>query len=396
MHDAILIARRNGGLPAGVDQVLRQAGYDLRRLDDPVAAHAFLKGSESLVIIEADLSQDLPEPCRELIEQCRHRHVPCLLFSATGTNPDQNFNETDRPSGIIRDAANLAEWAEKIILYRQLSWQASELKLMQNRLRSRREEDEDDLRSAALIQQSLLPKNLPDIGGLRFSWQFAPFEKVGGDLFNVLQVDEETVMAFLLDVSGHGISSAMVTVSVNQSLSLHTGQLVKRLFSKPPYYRLLSPAEVMGELATEYPFDRFDKFFTIVYLLINIRTGELSYSCSGHPPPLLQRRNGDVEWLTTGGGLIGLLDTGPYEENSVTLERGDRLFLYSDGLPDYCDYDSEHFGTERLVDALTRDGKSLKESCDSVLGELKAFGENRPLQDDVSLLGMEFLGDEKS
>ena len=63
---------------------------------------------------------------------------------------------------------------------------------------------------------------------MAFAWEFSPFEKIGGDLFNVLQVDEENVMVFLLDVSGHGISSAMVTVSVNQSLSTHTSQIVLR------------------------------------------------------------------------------------------------------------------------------------------------------------------------
>jgi sigma-B regulation protein RsbU (phosphoserine phosphatase) len=199
-------------------------------------------------------------------------------------------------------------------------------------------------------------------------------------------------MAFLLDVSGHGISSAMVTVSVNQSLSTHTSQIVKKVFSEPPYYRLLSPAEVMCELANEYPFDRFDKFFTIVYLLINIKSGKLSYSCAGHPAPLLLRADGSTEWLTTGGGLIGLLDTGPYEEGHIDFQPGDRLFLYSDGLIEYCDYSGEAFGTERLVDVLGRDGEDLKTTCRSVRKALDHFGNHRALQDDVSLLGVEFLG----
>jgi len=392
MNDAILVSYREEDLSESVRQVIHEAGYALHWTDDPTAGHVALRGPESLVIIEAGLQRDHFGPCDHLIESSRSHHVPCLVFSAGGAGPESGPGSGEISHGFIHTAGNLEEWREKLSLYRQISYQAQELKSMQQRLLARSEAEEEDLRSAALIQQSLLPKKIPDVGGFHFAWQFAPFEKVGGDLFNVLQVDEETVMAFLLDVSGHGISSAMVTVSVNQSLSLHTGQLVKSIISEPPYYRLLSPAEVMLELTNEYPFDRFDKFFTIVYLLINIRTGEVRYSCAGHPPPLLQRRDGQVEWLATGGGLIGLDGTGPYEEGRITLQVGDRLFLYSDGLPDYCDFNSNHFGTERLMEALTRDGKSLQQSCGSVLDELRTFGDNRSLQDDVSLLGMEFVG----
>ncbi len=393
MADAILISCQNENLPVGVRQLLADAGYNLRWSDDPVIAYSALKGPESLVLIETALQREKQEQCAELNEEARHRHVPCLIFSATGENFDTKLLE--HPRGIIRDPESLTEWAEKIALYRQLSWQAKELQQMQGRLLARSEEEEEDLRSAAMIQKSLLPSKIPDIGGMKFAWEFSPFEKIGGDLFNVLQVDEENMMAFLLDVSGHGISSAMVTVSVNQSLSTHTSQVVKKVFAEPPYYRLLSPAEVMCELANEYPFDRFDKFFTVIYMLINIKTGKLSYSCAGHPAPLLLRADGSIEWLTVGGGLIGLLDTGPYEEAQLTLSPGDRLFLYSDGLTEYSNYSGDLFGAERLVDVLSRDGRSLKENCGSVLKALDHFGNNRPLQDDVSLLGMEFLGPDK-
>lgn len=392
MTDAILLAHRKDILPEQVGKLLRDSGYDLRWSDDSTVARTLVKGPESLLIIESSFRNERREQCAELLEACRLQHVPCLIFTArdSGLCEDQSFIE--KPQGFVHDRENVLEWREKVELYRRLNLQARELKKMQHRLLVRSEQEEQELRSAAQIQQSLLPKKIPAINGFDVAWQFSPFEKIGGDLFNILQVDEDNVMAFLLDVSGHGISSAMVTVSVKQSLSLHSSQIVKKVFPEPPYYRLLSPAEVMGELAIEYPFERFDKFFTIVFMLINIRTGELRYSCAGHPPPLLLRENGDIEWLSTGGGLVGLHDTGPYEEESLTLVPGDRLFLYSDGLPDYCDYHGEHFGEERLVEVLTRNGTTLQQACGTVLNDLRRFGEGRPLQDDVSLLAIEFRG----
>jgi len=390
MADAILISYRNTDLPMAVRQLLADTGYRLHWSDDPAIDYSLVKGPESLVIVEAGLLQDHSVRCAELVDECQLRHVPCLIFIAAGPVPVPKL--LDPPRNRVHDKENLLEWAEKIAFLRQIGYQSAELQAIQERLLARSDEEEEDLRSAAMIQKSLLPSRMPDIGGMRFAWEFRPFEKIGGDLFNVLQVDEENVMAFLLDVSGHGISSAMVTVSVNQSLSTHTSQIVKKVFSEPPYYRLLSPSEVMVELAHEYPFDRFDKFFTIVYMLINIKTGVLSYSCAGHPAPLLQRSNGDIEWLATGGGLIGLRGTGPYEEGFLTLEPGDRIFLYSDGLTEYSDYNGNLFGIERLVDVLGREDHNLKENCGAVLRALDQFGNHRPLQDDVSLLGMEFVG----
>ena len=182
----------------------------------------------------------------------------------------------------------------------------------------------------------------------------------------------------------------MVSVSVHQSLSLQTGQIVKRSIDRPPYYRLLSPVEVMLALADEYPFERFEMFFTIVYMLININTGQVRYCSAGHPPPILLRETGVVQYLTTGGGLIGLPDTGPFEQGELMLESGDRLFLYSDGLLDHTDAVGNCFGEHRLLQSLTRNGASLEKSCQAAIDDMYNFRGKLPAQDDVSLLGIEF------
>ena len=320
---------------------------------------------------------------------CRRRNLPVLLSdksSAAVVLPD-NLPWTYK---IIRNTDNLEEWADTIAAYLHIGTLEQEVADLQNKIEAHWREDEDELRSAAQIQQSLLPKNLPELSHFNVSCHFHPFEKIGGDLFNLRQVDEETLMLFLLDVSGHGISSAMVSVSVHQSLSLQTGQIVKRSIDRPPYYRLLSPVEVMLALADEYPFERFEMFFTIVYMLININTGQVRYCSAGHPPPILLRETGVIQHLTTGGGLIGLPDTGPFEQGELMLESCDRLFLYSDGLLDHTDVAGNCFGEHRLLQSLTRNGASLEKSCQAAIDDMYNFRGKLPAQDDVSLLGIEF------
>ncbi len=349
----------------------------------------------SILLLDNSLFTNLdPQEQERLGYFCRRRNLPVLLSDkeAAVIALPENLPWT---CNLIRNSDDLEEWADKIASYRHIGVLEQEIADLQNKIEAHWREDEEELRSAAQIQQSLLPKNLPELSHFNVSCHFHPFEKIGGDLFNLRQVDEENLMLFLLDVSGHGISSAMVSVSVHQSLSLQTGQIVKRSIDTPPYYRLLSPVEVMLELADEYPFERFEMFFTIVYMLININTGQVSYCSAGHPPPILLRANGDVQRLATGGGLIGLPATGPFEQGELMLESGDRLFLYSDGLLDHTDAAGNCFGEKRLLQSLRRNGSSLNKSCQTAIDDMYNFRGKLPAQDDVSLLGIEFTSPDR-
>lgn len=345
-------------------------------------------------LVVADL--DLPEPeeaWEAFFHRCRQFRVPSLVFSGQGRAELLTGHFATRADGILLRPDLPEELLSRVHPLLRIHRLQRGLARARLALQQRRREQEEELKSAAQIQQSLLPSHLPVTEEFRFAWRFLPYERIGGDLLNVLQLDESTVMAYLFDVSGHGVSSAMVGVSVYQSLSLQTGRIVKRVFVAPPYYKILSPAEVMTELEREYPFERFEKFFTIVYLLLDSVTGEVRYSSAGHPPPILLRRAGAPEILPDGGGLIGMGVGGPFLERRVKLATGDRLYLYSDGITEACNQQGEFFGLPRLLDLLERLRTTpLDEVCGRVIEALHRFGENEPRQDDVTLLGIEYLG----
>ena len=251
-------------------------------------------------------------------------------------------------------------------LNRELIWQ-------QNRI-------QEDLEAAADIQKSLLPQKTNITQKMDVAWYFEPCDKIGGDIFNMIQLDEDRWVIYMLDVSGHGVPAAMVTVSVSQLMQLHTGLLIKKITEAASDIQIMSPAEVLNALDKEFPFDRFNNFFTINYFLLNIKTGRINCANAGHPRPVILRKNGLLEELTTSGPPIGtrefrLTDKEiVFQEEQVQVYAGDKVILYTDGLVEYYDENDEFYGNERFYDTLIEHKKKACQGyckqCDKIFESL--------------------------
>jgi len=248
---------------------------------------------------------------------------------------------------------------------------------------------DEDLKAAAGIQRTLLPYNLPRLSQVELAWKFSPSEVIGGDLFHAQPLGPDHLCLYMLDVSGHGVPAALVTVSVHETLDPASGHVVRQ--SPGGGVIVTPPGEVLSILDREYPLERFDKSFSIVYLLLELNSGKLVYSSAGHPPPILLRAEGGMEKLTDGGTLIGLDGAVPFEQGQVDLAPGDKLILYTDGVVEYGDPATGLFGMERFVRYLTqRANRPMSELLEGTWQELLAFGLGRAPADDVSLMGLEY------
>jgi sigma-B regulation protein RsbU (phosphoserine phosphatase) len=281
-----------------------------------------------------------------------------------------------------------------------LKYSASEKKLKQlNReLIDKQKRLDADLVAAAQIQKSLLPQKMNSAENLAVAWKFEPCEHMGGDIFNMFPLGDDHWAIYMLDVSGHGVQAAMITVSVSQFLQPNSGHLFKRQPGKKFQARQLkAPAEVLEALDREFPFERFDNFFTITYMIINTATGDLRYSNAGHPHSILMRKNGKMEFLRKGGPAIGMggfqLLAGQverFEEGRSRLNPGDKLLIYTDGIVEYQNRDKELYGTRRFYQTLEAlRGESISRMVKKSIKSLMNFGHNAKLQDDVTLLGLE-------
>ncbi len=249
----------------------------------------------------------------------------------------------------------------------------------------------EDLQAAAEIQRSLLPSSSEALDSMQVAWQFLPCQEVGGDIFNLVQLDSDHWGVYMLDVSGHGVPSAMMVVSITQLLQPYAGYVIREVVGSAPASAIIPPAEVLQSLDREYPIERFNNYFTITYLVLNTKTGRLTYSSAGHPRPVILRADGGLEELAEGGAVIGMDGIVPLTEGYKMLFPGDRLFAYTDGITEYENDSEEFYGKERFY----RELQSLKDRpldilVQEVIASLKRFGNHAEPQDDISLLGLQF------
>lgn len=388
----ILVVDSNSGNRKRLRAILQREQYAILEAADVQQACALsVTEHPDLVIVAASLQgEEGAELSTQLGKDTQGNAIPVLIISgwtfSVGSSRAVESGATDCISRPLRENDILAKVRNALTIH-QLS---AALSRTSRQVLAKDREYEDNMRAAAIIQQSLLPNPISGIATFDFAWRFMPCERVGGDLFNIFKMDETHVGVYILDVSGQGVPAAMMATSVAQALNPLNSQFLKTITNLPPYYELVSPSEVLAKLNREYPIERFGKHFTICYLILDVRSGELCYSNAAHPFPLLVRADGRVEKLSAGGTIIGFGDGVTYEEETLQMEHGDRLFLFTDGIIEHTDKQRELYGEERLISELqAATGETLQMACAAVINSLLTFSDNQLPGDDIALVGIE-------
>jgi phosphoserine phosphatase RsbU/P len=191
---------------------------------------------------------------------------------------------------------------------------------------------DEELRLAARLQQEFLPKQLPQIGRIHFHTLFRPAGYVSGDLYDVMRLDEKNVGFYMADAVGHGMPAALLTMFIKNAL------VTKQI--NEGKYRLLTPSETMSRLNEAMIEQNLSAatFATAIYGVIDTEHLTVGFARGGHPHPMLMKTDGTVRAIECDGGLLGVFAGEPYEQHSIQLEPGDRLFVYSDGVEvAFCD-----------------------------------------------------------
>ncbi|MBN2079239.1 MAG: SpoIIE family protein phosphatase [Spirochaetes bacterium] len=258
-----------------------------------------------------------------------------------------------------------------------------ELRASLRELKQRNEMMENDLKTAQMIQRELLPSEPPACDRMMIEFRYLPLEAVGGDYFHIIPLQEGGLSVFLGDVSGHGVPAALF-LSLIKSVS---SSLLRRHPHDPQAYL----KALNGELCENMQ----HYFLTALYGIFRFDASggdvRLSIACGGHPPPVLHERVGNVaRYLPVRGKLLGVIRDISFESLDVTLRRGDRVYLYTDGVTEITNERMEMLGYERLLAAIGETGgRELGESLDAVMNGIHRFRGANPVDDDIVIIGFE-------
>lgn len=252
-----------------------------------------------------------------------------------------------------------------------------------------------DLLEAKKLQQSLLPQRYKEFDEGNLSLLLRSSGHVGGDLVGFFRTGDSKLGLYGIDVSGHGISSALMTARLSAYLSpTASEQNIALRQNGDGSFSARSPDEVvaalneivLNEMETEH-------YFTLMLAIVDMATGLTDIAQAGHPHPLIQRADGRVEQSGTGGFPVGLVGNIVYEKFEVQLNPGDRLMIFSDGVTECPDPTGSMLDEEGLSEMVTRhaDVKGLA-LFETVMWELAEFAGSQDFPDDVSGILFEYRG----
>ena len=313
------------------------------------------------------------------------RSVVCvpLIHIRTGAVQETLVSSVNETVGLLymdsrQSPADLSAGNREIL--QTLALEASTILENARLLEEEREKQrlEQELDIARIIQQDLLPNQLPSEGWFRAAGSSIPSRMVGGDYFDVREVSPERYAAVIADVSGKGVSSALLAALL-QGAFLLASEGASQLEQVMAHINHFLNERTKGE-----------KYATVFYCTID-RNGMLRWSNAGHPKPLVVRESGETVPLETTGMPLGLLGIGSFDVEAIQLQNGDKVVIYSDGLSEAENSEGEFFDRQALKATIDA---NAKRGCAELHGKLvqavEDFTEGSVLSDDITLLVLEY------
>jgi sigma-B regulation protein RsbU (phosphoserine phosphatase) len=361
---------------------LRRDGYDVETASNGVEALRLLRASPFDLIL-LDLVMPGLDGYQVLVKMKSEpalREIPVIMLSALDQEDGiarcielgaEDF--VSKPFSPVFLRARLDASLERKRLLDQERKTHQALVASQKRLAA-------ELAEAASYVRSLLPDPFEE--SIRVSWRFQPCAELGGDIFGYHWMDANRLAIYLLDVSGHGMGAALLSVSISNMLrsqSLSSAQLG-------------DPAEVLGQLNRMFPMEEQNNLlFTMWYGVLDRKRRRLAYASGGHPPAVLVNDASDeLRQLGTGGRLLGCDPDSAYRSATCPVRPGDRLFVFSDGAYEIARPDGRTAEIQDLLDALQRTPLQGGSKLDGIMAWAATTSGDVPFDDDLSILEIVF------
>ena len=360
--------------------ILKKKGYETSECEDGVSAVEFcVKSNPDIVLLDL-LMPDMHglDVLKQLKENTQTASIPVIVL--TGST-DQEDKLSALRSGAV-DYISKPFVSEEVTLRVGTQLRIHELI---SSLQSAVRELENDLEAAGRIQRALVPSEVPQGIGVDINWIYMPSSSVGGDIFDIIPLEHSRYLVYVLDVSGHGINAALVSVMVHRFIEDFRSSI-------SPEDGVFPLADFMKMLDASFLFERFETYMTASFVILDTMNGEVEVSNAGNPHPLLLQQ-GVIQVLDfENNGAIGF---GIVEgiTRKYRIHEGSKLLLFTDGIIDVRDSNGSRIGEGTVIDL-------LKSEKDSALGELFSRfrgllkkhlpDTSRSFEDDITLVGIQF------
>ncbi len=318
---------------------------------------------EGRVIYTADMQHD-PETIYPE-EAAKEGIVSCLCAG---------MRFKDHPIGVLRVyTAQPHEFSEvEVKLLQSIASQAAvaieNARLQEEALEKDRLERQVQI--AAEVQRRMMPAKPPQFPGLDIAALYVPCFELGGDFYDFIPLGDSSLGITVADVVGKGLPASLLMASVRAALRAHANDI----YDLDEILRLVNKSMAMDMQSNE--------FVTLWYGVLDYQARQLTYCNAGHEPPILMR-NGKLRELTAGGMVIGVQPDNVYEKEVLKLQKGDILWIYTDGVPDAMNFQGDKFGKTRMRESLLKyTDLTAEQMCRQMLWETRRFvGLNRRSDD---------------
>lgn len=316
--------------------------------------------------------------CSELKANPVTADIPVIFLTALSNREDILRGLRVGAVDYITKPFDLEEVSLRIKIHLELQSAKETIVRLNKDLSGRNAEYEKEVAQAVQFITAILPP--PMVKPVGLDYKFLPSQRLGGDTINYFFLDEEHIAIYLLDVSGHGLVSALLSMSLNNVLRSQS----------LPGIDFLQPTDVLNDLNKKFRMELQDgKYFTIWYGVYNIKTKTLTYASGGHAPPILittSENRKSTRSLEAVGLPIGLFDSCQIQEFSTTLKQNDALYIFSDGVFEIESAEGLPLGYDGLKSLLLQQHMKKNVSFDRVFEKICEYNAGKGFDDDFSLI----------